>query len=326
MIYINKDNMYNYLEMNRYCFFDLRYKIVINTKETISTCIDFVEKNISNRFTLDDLPLYTGVSKYYLHSIFKSLTGQAIMDYVQSRKLTSSINELVNTNMRIIDIAMEYGFDHEQSYIRAFRKKFGYTPLKVKSEQLSLQIQEKININDIMSVQNSVTFKPFYIFKQKFNLVGKKYKIQSRSGDNAANTHGKEFFYNHKNSIANPVNPDIYFGYTDWSNYEDGYVSYIPSVQVPDLGNIPEGMTGISIPAHKYVVFRFVGFFRPDDIKGRQVGRVLVHLYRRWITNSGFKSAAPFEFEYIDTSLSNDNYCELDIYQPIKDREKVFDS
>lgn len=298
---------------------------MINTKETISACIDYIEKKMAERVSLDDLSAYTGVSKYYLHRIFRSLTGQSIMDYVQSRKLTASINELINTNMRVIDIAMEYGFDHEQSYIRAFRKKFGYTPLKVKSEQLSLQIQEKINMNDIMSVQNSVTFKPFYVFKQKFCLIGKKYKIHSRSGDNAANACGKDFFYKHKQKIEYPVDASVYFGYTDWSNYGDGYVSYIPSVQVSDLRNIPEGMTGITIPAHKYVVFRFVGFFRPDDIKGRQVGRLLVHLYRRWITNSGFKSAAPFEFEYIDTSLSNDNYCELDIYQPIKEREKTFE-
>jgi AraC family transcriptional regulator len=93
----------------------------------------------------------------------------------------------------------------------------------------------------------------------------------------------------------------------------------MPSVQVSGLIDIPKGMTGISIPAHKYVVFRFVGFFKPDEIKGRQVGRLLVHLYRKWIINSGFKSADQIRFEYIDTSLASDNYCELDIYQPVKE-------
>lgn len=44
------------------------------------------------------------------------------MEYVQSRKLTSSLNELLSTNMRIIDIGLNYGFDYEQSYIRAFRR------------------------------------------------------------------------------------------------------------------------------------------------------------------------------------------------------------
>ena len=293
---------------------------MIDSKKVIISCIDYIELNIANRITLDDLALHAGVSKYHLHRMFKSLTGQTIMDYVQSRKLTSSINELIKTNMRIIDIAMEYGFDHEQSYIRAFRKKFGFTPFKVKSEQFSLQVQEKINENDIMSVQNSVIYKPLYVFKPGFTIVGTKHKILSRTGDNSANTYGKDFFHNNRHMIKNAVNPDVYFGYTDWSKYNDGYVNYMPSIQVSDLNHIPDGMTGITVPTNKYVVFRFVGFFKPEEIKGRQVGRLIVHLYRRWITNSYFKSADTFGFEYIDTSLSNDNYCELDIYQPIKER------
>ena len=296
---------------------------MIDTREIITSCINYIESNIADKITLDNLALHTGVSKYYLHRIFKSLTGEPIMEYVQSRKLTSSINELVNTGMRIIDIAMEYGFDHEQSYIRAFRKKFGYTPLKVRSDQISIEIKEKINMNDVLSVQNSVTYKPFYVFKQKFNIVGRKYKIQSRSGNNIANTYGRDFFYNYRHKITNTLNPQVYYGFTDWSGYDDGYVYYLPSLQVPDLKHIPEGMTGISIPAHKYVVFRFVGFFSPEDIKGRQVGRILVHLYRKWIINSGFKSADTFRFEYIDTSLSSDNYCELDVYQPIRECSKT---
>lgn len=292
---------------------------MIDIKHTISGCLEYIERNIYDKITLDDISAHTGVSKFHLHRMFKSLTGESIMEYVQSRKLSSSINELINTNMRIIDIALEYGFDYEQSYIRAFRKKFAYTPLKVRSEPISLLIKEKININDILAVDNSVTYKPFFVFKQKFNLIGKRHKILSKSGDSTASAHGIDFFYSDREKILNPITPQVYFGYTDWSGDNDGYIYYVPSVQVSDLDKIPEGMTGITVPAHKYVVFRFIGFFRPDDIKGRQVGRLLVHMYRKWISSSGFISADTFRFEYIDTSLSQDNYCELDIYQPIKD-------
>ncbi|MCX7711434.1 MAG: helix-turn-helix domain-containing protein [Clostridia bacterium] len=296
---------------------------MIDTKEVIASCVNYIEYNIAEKISLDGLAVHTGVSKYYLHRMFKSLTGESIMEYVQARKLTSSINELIHSNMRMIDIAMDYGFDHEQSYIRAFRKRFGVTPLKVRSEQVSIGITEKINLNDVLSVQNSVTYRPFYVFRQKFELIGKKYKIHSKTGNNAANSYGREFFYHYRQNITNAVNPEIYYGYTDWSGYKDGYIYYVPSVQVTDLKQIPEEMTGISIPAHKYVVFRFVGFFRPEDIKGRQVGRLLVQLYRRWITNSGYRSADSFGFEYIDKSLSSDHYCELDIYQPIREKNSI---
>jgi AraC family transcriptional regulator len=291
----------------------------MDLKEIIARCIGYIEDNLHNKITLDDIAMSCGISKYHLHRLFKSLTGEPLMEYVQARKLSDSIFELKDTNKRIIDISLDYGFDYEQSYIRAFRKKFGFTPLKVRSEPVSLVIREKLNLDEIMSVNSSVIYKPFFVFKQKFSLVGVKHKIMSKSGDKAANFFGREFFYNQKQGIINPVDPAVYFGYTDWSDNTNGCISYMPSLQVADLAHIPAGMEGVMIPAHKYVVFRFVGFFRPDDINGRQVGRLLVHMYSKWIFNSGYKFADTFRFEYIDTKLSKDDYCELDIYQPIMD-------
>ena len=69
---------------------------MINAKEIISQCVDYIESNIYNKITLDDISNHTGISKYHLHRIFKSLTGEALMEYVQSRKLTLSIRELVS--------------------------------------------------------------------------------------------------------------------------------------------------------------------------------------------------------------------------------------
>lgn len=291
--------------------------MVVDSKEMIAACVNYIENNLYSRFSLDDISEYTGLSKYYLHRMFKSLTGETLMEYAKARKLSSSIGELVGTNRRIIDIALDFGFDYEQSYIRAFRKRFGCTPLKARNEQVSLLMQEKISMDDILSVNNTITYRPFFVFKQKFHIAGDKHKIYSKSGDRVANAYGREFFHNHRNRVPNPINPQVYFGYTDWSGNEDGYIYYVPSVQVSDLSRIPEGMTGISVPAHKYVVFRFIGFISPDDINGRQVGRLLVHLYSKWIFKSGYKFADTFRFEYIDTRLSKDHYCEMDIYQPI---------
>lgn len=291
---------------------------MINSIDAIKACISYIENNIYDNISMDEISSEIGISKFYLHRMFKSLTGESLMDYVHSRKLTSSINELIHTNRRIIDIAMDYGFDYEQSYIRAFKKKFGYTPLKVRRCETSVLLTEKININDIASVNNAITYKPFFVFRQKFNIIGEKHKILSKSGDNIANIYGCDFFYNHRQKISNAINPQIYWGYTDWNENNNGFIYYMPSIQAEDLKHIPDGMDGVSIPAHKYVVFRFTGFFSPDDIRGRHIGRVLVYLYRKWIFKSDFKFADTFRLEYIDTSLTKDNYCELDIYQPIE--------
>jgi AraC family transcriptional regulator len=294
----------------------------MDLKETIAVCLRYIEANLYKKISLDDIALQCGMSKYHLHRMFKSLTGESLIEYVQSRKLSSSISELKDTGRRIIDIAMDYGFDYEQSYIRAFRKKFGFTPLKIRSEPMSLVIQEKLNVDDIMSVNNSVIYKPSFMFKQKFFLTGVKHKILSKSGDRIANAYGREFFYQQSQQIKNPVDSQVYFGYTDWGDSDNGCIYYMPSLQVHDLNQVPGNMEGVIIPAHNYVVFHFVGFFRPDDINGRQIGRLLVHMYSKWIFNSGYQFADTFRFEYINNHLCKDNYCELDIYQPIIDANR----
>ena len=160
---------------------------MVNMKEIVVSCINYIENNIYSKIILDELAIHAGISKYHLHRMFKSLTGESLMEYVQSRKLSSSVNELLQTNMRIIDIALEYGFDYEQSYIRAFRKKFGHTPQNVRSEHLSLIIKEKLNVHDILSVNNSIIYKPFFVYKPKIYLIGSPHKISSKSGDQTAN-------------------------------------------------------------------------------------------------------------------------------------------
>lgn len=291
---------------------------MVDTKDTIQRCIEFIELNITKKINLDEIAVHSLVSKYHLHRLFKALTGKSLMDYVQTRKLSESLSDLMYSDMRILDIALKYGFDYEQSYTRAFRHNFHYTPRQVRAGKASLPIVEKINLKDIYGVDNSAIYKPFFVFRPTTYLVGEKNIIVKKSGDSSANTLGTDFFYNKRLGIKNTVNENIYYGFTDWSNSQYGYIYYMPSVQVNHLDDIPKGMSGVEIPSGKYVVFRFVGFFRPEDLNGRKIGRLLVHMYKKWIFNSGYRFTKHFRFEFIDSQIADDNYCELDIYQPVE--------
>ena len=68
------------------------------------------------------------------------------MHYVRSRKLTSSLEELKNSDLSVIDIAMEYKFEYEQSYIRSFKKQFRVSPGIFRKEKPTLEIKHKLNL------------------------------------------------------------------------------------------------------------------------------------------------------------------------------------
>lgn len=287
----------------------------------IEGCLNYIETHLREKIALEDLAGHAGISKYHLHRIFKSLTGESIISYATSRKLAESIGELVHSRMKILDIALEYGFEHEQSYIRAFKKEYGRTPLKVRTGDETIPIKERIRLNDLTVIENAITYRPFFVVKPAFYLVGIEYPIYVDSDYRIPNNVGRDFFYHQKMQISDLVQPDIYFGFVDWSHIKSGYTVYSPSVQVSRVAAIPPGMTSRLIPPHKYVVFRFVGFFHPEQVNIRHFYHLLEYMYSKWVLEAGYDFAAEFRFEYIDNSIGRDDYCEVDIYQAVKKKE-----
>lgn len=289
--------------------------------DIIHKCLLYIENNLRQKITLEMIAKEIGVSKFHLHRMFKGLTDLTLADYINSRKLSSSIDALISTDYRIIDIAFDYGFDYEQNYIRSFKKVFGITPLKARKLNSDIKVVEPININAFTEINDAIFFKPSFVVKQGFNIVGIKYKMLYTDDESLATSHGRDFFYNKKHVIQNIVNPDHYFGYTYWDEGIETYNYYIPAVHVIDMNNIPENMTSVTIPLNKYAVFKLVGFFNPEDIKGSYLDPIMDYMYGKWIVNNGYRTAGNYRFEFIDTSISKNNYCELYLYMPIKANE-----
>lgn len=69
-----------------------------------------------------------GFSENYLRELFQKNMDMPIMQYYRRRKLMLSAFELLYSDRRIIDIALECGFSSHEAYTRAFRKYFGMSP------------------------------------------------------------------------------------------------------------------------------------------------------------------------------------------------------
>jgi AraC family transcriptional regulator len=60
----------------------------------------------------------------------KALTGLSPMQYVLEERLNQSRPDLLFTDIPISEISLKYGFLDDNYYIRAFKKRFGKTPLQ----------------------------------------------------------------------------------------------------------------------------------------------------------------------------------------------------
>ncbi|MCL2722456.1 MAG: helix-turn-helix transcriptional regulator [Treponema sp.] len=87
-----------------------------------------IEKGVREGINTNILAQKYALSESHLRKIFKIAFKQTISSYIRTRKLTASLEDLSESDANIIDIALMYDFDYEQSYIRSFKQKFGSTP------------------------------------------------------------------------------------------------------------------------------------------------------------------------------------------------------
>ena len=63
-----------------------------------------------------------------------------LAEYVRRRKLTESVAALQDKSKTVLEIALDFGFEYEQSFTRAFRAEFGVTPGRYRAAGMELSI------------------------------------------------------------------------------------------------------------------------------------------------------------------------------------------
>lgn len=88
----------------------------------------WLESHLDKPLAIDNVAARAGYSKWHLQRMFKEVTGQAIGAYIRGRRLSKSAVALRLTARPILDIALQYRFDSQQTFTRAFKKQFALTP------------------------------------------------------------------------------------------------------------------------------------------------------------------------------------------------------
>ncbi|MDH2913498.1 MDR efflux pump AcrAB transcriptional activator RobA [Kosakonia sp. HypNH10] len=94
----------------------------------IRDLLAWLEGHLDQPLSLDNVAAKAGYSKWHLQRMFKDVTGHAIGAYIRARRLSKSAVALRLTARPILDIALQYRFDSQQTFTRAFKKQFAVTP------------------------------------------------------------------------------------------------------------------------------------------------------------------------------------------------------
>lgn len=109
--------------------------------------INYVECHLES-FDMTQMSETFGFSESYLRELFSKHVNMPIMQYYRKRRITVSAFEILHSGKKIVDIAFETGFSNHESYTRAFRKVFGMSPNRYRTDRPPMgreQLGEKID-------------------------------------------------------------------------------------------------------------------------------------------------------------------------------------
>jgi AraC-like DNA-binding protein len=90
--------------------------------------------HLHEHITLDALAHAAGYSKHYAVRIFKELTGKSPFETIRALRLTRAAQTLQSADEKVLDVALDSGFDSHDGFTRAFARQFAITPQKYQRE------------------------------------------------------------------------------------------------------------------------------------------------------------------------------------------------
>ena len=96
--------------------------------ERLKRVLNFIKENYHRKICVDDLANEVNLSRYHFCRIFKSLTGQTPIEYINYFRINQATRLLEDENQKIMDIALEVGFDNFSYFIEKFKEYKNCTP------------------------------------------------------------------------------------------------------------------------------------------------------------------------------------------------------
>lgn len=105
--------------------------------EGITNAIAYIEENLTEDIDINKIADKAHVSTFYFQKIFNILCGFTVGEYIRNRRLTLAAQEICSTNIKVIDVALKYGYDSPDSFARAFTKFHGISPSTAREKGVS---------------------------------------------------------------------------------------------------------------------------------------------------------------------------------------------
>ena len=100
-----------------------------NVSQSVAICLNYIEKNLHKKITLDELANVACINKYTLIKQFKKEVGQTPLNWVADQKIKKAIAMLYFSDDSVEKIAEKLGFINITHFYQMFKRVTGRTPM-----------------------------------------------------------------------------------------------------------------------------------------------------------------------------------------------------
>lgn len=264
----------------------------MNYISDIQNAINYIEENLEEEINYESIAKQIGMSSYYFHRIFSAIIGVSPTEYIRNRRLTCAAEDLTRNNCNILDIALKYRFESNESFTRAFTKFHGISPKIAKQKGNVLKAFSKVKIE--LKIDGGKTLNYRIEDKEEFEIsaIIRKFSIETKNkipefwDEIKANGKLKEIS---KNFTRNTVG--VCIGENNSEEYKYGI-----GIEVVENDKKINEAEIIQVPKSKWIVFKCEGQ------KTEDINELWARIYKEYFSTSEDKQSMNIDFELYDES------------------------
>jgi len=273
--------------------------------DIVNNSLYYMYKNIESHITLEELAKENSVSKYHLHRIFKEETKENFSETITSIRLQKAANLLIsNKHSTITEISQLCGYSSHSSFIKAFKKKFTYSPseyrkngyIELSKKFIPKEYYKPINLEADIKIIPEITCA--YIRHKGYNKNLKYTWQRLRALAYELNIKDyKEIGLHHDNPSITPLDE----------------CKYVAAITIPKNLKIQHKISILKIPESLCAVFIYQG-------KYGEIINLIRYINQEWIKDKGYEvTTLPTSIIYEENHLiETEKKFKIEIQVPIK--------
>ena len=124
--------------------------------QRMNNAINYIEDNLTNDIDFNEVAKVACCSVHHFQRMFSFITDVPLSEYIRRRRLTLAAFSLQKSDLKVIDISLQYGYESPEAFARAFQNMHGVTPTLARNAGVQLRAYPRISFQILISMNKTL--------------------------------------------------------------------------------------------------------------------------------------------------------------------------